>query len=87
MQEADKDEEFARALHEKQSEMALAIEERELQKMAALSQQDNKTDELQQRYEDVKQVHRALCDSTMCILHLHVHHTSHAIDIARLCAF
>ena len=66
MQEADKDEEFARALHEKQSEMALAIEERELQKMAALSQQDNKTDELQQRYEDVKQVRRAFSDLTEC---------------------
>ncbi len=36
--------------------MALAIEERDLQKMAALSQQDSEKDQLQQVIEDLKKV-------------------------------
>ena len=45
-----------RALEERGHEMALAIEERDLQKMAALSQQDSEKDQLQQVINQLQQV-------------------------------
>ena len=41
---------------EKEQHVALAIEERELQKMAALSQHDSERDGIQQRLENLQQV-------------------------------
>lgn len=43
-------------LQEKEKEMQLAMEERDLQKMATLSQQDTLRDELQAQIEKIKKV-------------------------------
>ena len=51
------------SLKEREEDMKLAIEERELQKMAALSQQDNKTDELRQVITDLNAVSVICCFS------------------------
>jgi hypothetical protein len=53
---AQKQQDYQRIMEEKEDEMRLAIEERELQKMAALSQQDNKKDELQRELDETKMV-------------------------------
>lgn len=45
------EEETARRLAEKEQEMRLAVEERDLQKMATLSQQDSLRDHLQSQVE------------------------------------
>ena len=44
---SQKENNLQHVLQERVEEMRLAIEERELQKMAAISQSDNKSDELQ----------------------------------------
>ncbi len=49
-------EQLEKTLAEKAHEMALAIEERDLQKMAALSHQDTQKDELQQGINSLSQV-------------------------------
>lgn len=45
-----------RTLHEREEEMNLAIEVRDLQKMAALSQKDTEKDELRERVDYLQQV-------------------------------
>lgn len=56
-----KEEDFYRQLAEYREEMRLAIEERELQKMAALSQQDSLRDDLQCEIGELKSVSGANC--------------------------
>ena len=56
LQEKSKEEALARTLEEKQQEMILAIEERELQKMAAISQQDTAQDELKEKLQEYIEV-------------------------------
>ena len=51
-----RDDDNHRMLKEKESEMMMAIEERELQKMAAVSAQDNQKDELQRVIDEMKTV-------------------------------
>ena len=53
---AESEKQLQRTLEEKGQEMALAIEERDLQKMAALSQQDSEKDQLQQVINQLQQV-------------------------------
>lgn len=50
------EEETARRLAEKEQEMRLAVEERDLQKMATLSQQDSLRDHLQSQVETLQTV-------------------------------
>ena len=50
------EEETARRLAEKEQEMRLAVEERDLQKMATLSQQDSLRDHLQSQVEILQTV-------------------------------
>ena len=50
------EQQLQRTLEEKAQEMALAIEERDLQKMAALGQQDSEKDQLQQVINQLQQV-------------------------------
>ena len=50
------EQQLQRTLAEKAQEMALAIEERDLQKMAALGQQDSEKDQLQQVINQLQQV-------------------------------
>lgn len=50
------EEETARRLADKEQEMRLAVEERDLQKMATLSQQDSLRDHLQSQVETLQTV-------------------------------
>ena len=50
------EEDTARRLAEKEQEMRLAVEERDLQKMATLSQQDSLRDHLQSQVETLQTV-------------------------------
>lgn len=52
------EEETARRLAEKEQEMRLAVEERDLQKMATLSQQDSLRDHLQSQVETLQTVRK-----------------------------
>jgi hypothetical protein len=79
--------EFRARMAERQEDMQLAVEEQQLQKAAAVKQQESLTDDLRQKFTDLTEVSSALA-FLQIVLHVHVAincKSSFVSDVSRIC--